>query len=128
MPFVDTNSPLTTKPHNFYIRCLLGPSLRVVRIFSYGVSFFSSRRESTLGQITWTFSYGQKDHAPLSRSCLQSQFYKYYNLFKTSCQKHLKMQIQLRTFFFSLPQNVWKLYLKKKPFLASLYQCFHFTC
>ena len=55
MPFVDTNSHLTTKPSNFDIKChsncesydrqgFFGPSLGVVRMVIYGWRFFQRKR------------------------------------------------------------------------------------
>ena len=67
MPFIDTNSHLTTKPYNLYIKFHsnsesydqhydMGPSLGVVRIFYLRLEVFSTI-ESTLRLTARTFSY-----------------------------------------------------------------------
>ena len=67
MPFVDTNSHLTTKLHKFDIKCqsnsksydqhcFLGPKLGVVRFFYLQWEVFPTK-ESALGLTGWTLSY-----------------------------------------------------------------------
>ena len=88
MPFLDTNTQLTTKPYNFDIKCqsnsesydrhgLWGPSLGGVRILYYGGMCFFLTRESTL-RLTGRFLYYKIDDVILIKNLLNSKGHQNY--------------------------------------------------